>query len=168
MRLWYSFNRVAYCARRREWSRLHPGVVSAQQNERRRQNPEKYLLKERAWRAALLKRHPARNLFLKARLRARKLQVPFALKETDLVIPSVCPVLGLKMRVGGRRSDCFPTLDRVVPALGYTAENVRVISWLANRLKSNALPDQLWRIARYAEDAVAEQREHLSPILQTG
>jgi len=41
------------------------------------------------------------------------------------------------MQLSGKRSRNSPSLDRVVPERGYTADNVRVISDHANRLKSD-------------------------------
>lgn len=76
-----------------------------------------------------------------ARQRARSALVPFDLREDDFEIPKTCPVLGIELCHGqGRRgpNDRSPTLDRIVPTLGYVRGNVIVVSWRANRLKSDA------------------------------
>jgi len=65
-----------------------------------------------------------------------------------------CPVLRILMKrnVGGRGStDLSPTLDRIVPALGYVKGNVVVISKLANTIKSNATPQQIRAVADWYE-----------------
>lgn len=84
--------------------------------------------------------------------------IPFNLDVVDVVIPDVCPVLGIKLEWGcGRRQlDKSPTIDRVVPGSGYTKGNVKVISWRANRIKSDATPLELKAVADYATD-------HLTP-----
>jgi hypothetical protein len=51
----------------------------------------------------------------------------------------------------GRPSDNSITLDKIDPKLGYAAGNVALISWRANRLKSNATPDELQQLADYAK-----------------
>jgi hypothetical protein len=96
--------------------------------------------------------HPRRVMLKLARQRARAAGVPFALRETDFDIPRVCPVLGIELehRRGKRGpADCSPTLDRIVPSLGYVPGNVIVISWRANRLKSDAVMSELTRIAEF-------------------
>jgi hypothetical protein len=93
--------------------------------------------------------HPRRIMVKHARQRARAASVPFDIHEGDFEIPSVCPVLGIALCHGrGRRgpTDSSPTLDRIVPALGYVRGNVIVVSWRANRLKSDATIDELARI----------------------
>jgi len=44
------------------------------------------------------------------------------------------------------------SLDRIVPSKGYTKENVRVISYKANTIKSNANLDDLRRVVAYLEN----------------
>jgi hypothetical protein len=52
--------------------------------------------------------------------------------------------LGFKQGLAGNST---PSLDRMDPNLGYTDDNVRVISMRANQIKSNATPEELLRIA---------------------
>lgn len=91
-------------------------------------------------------------MFLAARKRARIVGVPFDLDVTDIEIPARCPVLGMPLTLHhGRRGprDSSPTLDRVVPSLGYVRGNVIVVSWRANRLKSDATMEELSRIVEW-------------------
>lgn len=89
-----------------------------------------------------------------ARTRADLEGLPFDIGFEDLVIPSVCPVLGIPMEFGGLRSPYTPSLDRIIPLLGYTKGNVRVISWRANKLKSDATLFEIERIALYMKGAI--------------
>lgn len=77
----------------------------------------------------------------RARHRAKLKAIPFDLAKEDINIPEVCPVLGLPLKLNkGGRSGFFsdsPALDRIRPELGYVKGNVRVISSLANRIKSD-------------------------------
>jgi len=99
----------------------------------------------RACRACDLARQTARNdanpqqmLWANAKKRARRYGVPFTITPEDIVIPEVCPVFGTPLarkRRGGPGPDS-PTVDRVVPALGYIPSNIAVISCKANALKN--------------------------------
>lgn len=82
---------------------------------------------------------PERSMLRAARKRAKQLNIPFNLSEEDIVIPEYCPVLGIKIgrneKVSGPSS---PTLDRIIPELGYVKGNVAVISKRANTIKNDA------------------------------
>lgn len=92
----------------------------------------------------------AYTMFYDARKRAQHMGLPFDLDPDLIEVPDRCPVLGTEMRSGGPR-DSAPTLDRVIPSLGYIRSNVRVISFRANRLKSDATVDELRKILAYME-----------------
>lgn len=66
-------------------------------------------------------------------------------------VPSLCPALGSKMHVGTRSNiENSYSIDRTVPEVGYVSGNVDVISNRANRIKSNALPDEILAVAVYS------------------
>ena len=83
--------------------------------------------------------------------RARKAGVPHAITKSDIIIPDVCPVLGIPLYPGTGRGPQHnaPSLDRIVPELGYVPGNVQVISHLANSMKRDATPDQLRLFAEW-------------------
>ena len=74
-------------------------------------------------------------LFNGARGRARKNDIPFDIEPKDIIIPTHCPILGTKLIPGDRPN--APSLDRIIPDRGYTKDNIQVISYRANMLKSN-------------------------------
>lgn len=95
-----------------------------------------------------------RRLLYGSRVRAKRLALPHTLTLVDIVIPSFCPILGVPLvRVPGKQSPHAPSLDRVVPSLGYVPGNVRVISQRANTLKSNMSIDIVRALLRYLEEA---------------
>ena len=94
---------------------------------------------------------PIKYLLIDARRRATAKGLEFDLRIEDIVIPERCPVLGIKLQVGGNNRECSPSLDRIDNNLGYTASNVRVLSFRANRLKADATPDELRAILAYVE-----------------
>lgn len=66
-------------------------------------------------------------------------------------LPTHCPVLNIPLRylAKGYRQDNSPSIDRIDSNVGYLPENVHIISWKANRLKSNATPEELRLVAAY-------------------
>jgi hypothetical protein len=93
-------------------------------------------------------------MFYDARKRAIALGLPFLIEPEHIVIPERCPVLGFPLTTDGPR-DTRASLDRIVPSLGYVPGNVRVISFRANRIKSDATPDELRAVLAYSEGVCA-------------
>ena len=88
-------------------------------------------------------KNPAARLLWSCRHRATQLGLPCDLMEEDIIIPTHCPVLGIELNHRTARRDApraanSPSVDRRIPALGYVVGNIQVISWRANRLKSDA------------------------------
>ena len=94
---------------------------------------------------------PEYCMFYDARKRALKNDIPFNISPEDIVIPETCPVLGIELHFGKER-DSTPSLDRIVPSLGYVTGNIQVISFRANRIKSDATVEELQKIIKYMED----------------
>jgi hypothetical protein len=94
---------------------------------------------------------PRKRILLSARKRhAKRFSGDCNLTIDDIVIPDVCPVLGLPLTVVGyKRSPNSPTLDRIDNSKGYVRGNIRVISWRANNLKSDATLGEALAIYEY-------------------
>jgi hypothetical protein len=92
---------------------------------------------------------PTQPLVERARKRAQSRGLAFAITRDDIVVPLICPVLGIELKIGGKRSANSPSLDRIDPASGYVPGNVRVISDRANRLKGPRSLADLERLAEY-------------------
>lgn len=103
---------------------------------------------------------PNSMLYHLAKQRAKKSGLEFNLSKEDIVIPSVCPVLGIELRsnVGGKTAiDNSPTLDRIHPKIGYIKGNIIVISALANRIKSSANYRQILTVGRWLKGLTENQ-----------
>lgn len=88
-----------------------------------------------------------------AKFRAKRDGVPCTIKPEDIVIPKTCPALGIPLKQGNRRNHAnAPTLDRIIPELGYVPGNVRVISHRANLIKNNATLEELNKLVSYLYD----------------
>lgn len=87
-----------------------------------------------------------------ARARAKKLELPFTITIDDIVIPNFCPILGIELKKGeGKSHDNSPSLDRIIPSLGYVPGNIQVISYRANRIKNDATLDELRKLVAHLE-----------------
>lgn len=92
-----------------------------------------------------------RGLLYRAKHRAKYLGVAFTLTDEDIVIPSHCPALGIRLSFGDshkERKDA-PTIDRIHNGKGYTPDNIVIVSWRANWLKNNATIDELRLLAKF-------------------
>lgn len=88
------------------------------------------LQQSRAWIASNLERH----ILHRARARARKTGLDFDLDLADIVIPDLCPELGIPLeRLAGFASPGTPSIDRIDNSRGYVRGNVRIISFRANQ-----------------------------------
>lgn len=91
---------------------------------------------------------PERQILIKAKQRAAIKNVDFEITIDDILITDECPLLGIPLIISkGHPSQNSPTLDRIIPDLGYVKGNVWVISHKANRIKNNATLPELERIA---------------------
>lgn len=86
------------------------------------------------------------------RSRAKRRGLEFDLTLEDIAYPASCPILGIPLepRRGqrGPSAQC-PSVDRLDNSRGYTRDNIRVISYKANRLKSDMTVEQCERLLAY-------------------
>ena len=102
---------------------------------------------------------------VRARSRAKTLGIPFTIKKEDLFLPKHCPVLGVRLspnisRTGknhGQPSPNSPSLDRIIPHLGYIPGNVIIISQRANTIKHNATPDEILAVGNFYKNLEQER-----------
>ena len=117
------------------WLKANPDARRRTQLKQRSKDPKNY------W---------ATSTFQNARKRALRKGVPFELSKQDVyaLAGEACPVFGTKFDfVGnGRIVPESPSLDRIVPSLGYVHGNVVIISMRANTIKQNATADEIQRV----------------------
>lgn len=102
-----------------------------------------------AARKKFLRKHdPVVMMLGSSKVSAKTRGLPHTIKRADLPLPTHCPVLGVRLGVCGK-DDNSPTIDRVDNLAGYIPGNVRVISWRANRLKSNGTLEEFEKIVTY-------------------
>lgn len=120
-----------------------PSLAVQKQQEWKRNNMERYLVQS-------------------ARARAKKYGIPFEITHVDLVVPLRCPYLDIELSPFSGWST--PSLDKIIPELGYVKGNVQVISTLANTMKNQASIDQLLTFAhaviRLHSPRIEAEQEH--------
>lgn len=93
------------------------------------------------------RKNPIPNMIQSSRERAKKKGIEHNLTNTDIIIPKVCPVLGIPIIVGeGKPTPNSPSIDRIDNTKGYTKDNIIIVSWRANDLKRNATIEELEKI----------------------
>lgn len=131
----------------RTYRKEHPDRVSAARAKNRAKTP--------------LSVHLHRN----AKYRAAKSGIEFTIQPSDIQIPRTCPVLGIVLARNKVKGWCdsSPTLDRKDSSQGYVPGNIRVISWRANKLKSDGTLQEFERIVEYIrrDDAKRQNAEEV-------
>lgn len=108
------------------------------------------------------------QLYTHAKQRTRREQqegkgTPFNIEIEDVIIPDKCPILGININqeVRGFRADESPSIDRLVPELGYVKGNIHVLSWRANRIKNNGSLEDWKKLVEWS------RREKMSSLFQS-
>ena len=94
-------------------------------------------------------RNPRQRILWRAKHSAKKKNLDFSLTLDDIIIPQICPYLGVVLTTGYQgRDDCRASIDRKDSTKGYIKGNIQIISQLANKMKSNANTEQLIKFAK--------------------
>jgi len=84
---------------------------------------------------------------------ASKRGIAFDLSVSDLneiSFPITCPVLGIPLRFNrGKVKDDSYSVDRMDSSKGYTVDNIVIVSYRANKLKSDATLEELKSITAF-------------------
>jgi len=110
---------------------------------------------KREWRKSVTGRQ--NRMLQGAKHRARRKGVTFTLTIEDIrrEWSDICPVLNVPMETG---TNTVHSLDRINPALGYVPGNVRVISFRANTIKSDATLAEVLAVAEYLKRETGQQK----------
>jgi hypothetical protein len=87
-----------------------------------------------------------KNLLCIAKKRSEKFGLEFNITVDDLPLPTHCPLLSIKINYAARGKggqDDSPSIDRIDNSLGYIKGNVWIVSWRANRIKSNSSLEEI-------------------------
>jgi hypothetical protein len=144
------FSPVAAVSQPRQRLTLSEDEKEYRRAKRRKMNRRQH----RTYNKAHYRAHIERHLVSAAKQRAKRKGVPFTITAADVRIPAQCPILGIplfsKRGKGPGAGPNSPTIDRIIPALGYVKENIVVISHKANTIKTNAEPEQILRVGQFS------------------
>ena len=94
--------------------------------------------------------------WLNTMLVAKKVPKELRRKLLDIIeLPDVCPALGVPLNYAGTgqegwsRKDDSASIDRIDSSLGYVEGNMQIISWKANRIKSNATEEEVFMVGEF-------------------
>lgn len=109
---------------------------------------KKYKKRKKEYRKKRQNQDPRIQMLVSAKVRAKQLSLPINISIEDIIVPKVCPLLEIPLfrkpyGEGGSFCPNSPSLDRIIPSLGYVKGNIRVISMKANAMKYNATPEEL-------------------------
>lgn len=96
--------------------------------------------------------NPIKSLLQMIRSRCNREGIPFDLTPEDFTIPERCPALGIPLIYNPQhnvRPQTGLSFDRIIPSKGYVKGNVRIISFRANRIKSDASLEELKALLDY-------------------
>jgi hypothetical protein len=140
------------------WKREHRRKRGLQKCGRKENTEEQNILAkekrkewEKEWRTEYNKINPQKKLLWAAKKRAKEKNLPFNITEDDIIIPKVCPYLGIEFTDNAKRGTDRKTvmsLDRIIPELGYVKGNIEVISHRANTMKSASTKEELILFAK--------------------
>lgn len=105
---------------------------------------------------------PEWKMHQRAKQRCKQTGREFSIEVSDIVIPDVCPILGIELNLNSGRSGAYrnsPSLDRIDNTKGYTKDNIQVISQLANAMKCHASNEELHQFAKWVLQNVKTKGE---------
>lgn len=154
---WYAANKEAKDRQNKAWAAAHIEEVSRSSKRWYEANRDKHLERskkyneehpeERAsWAKALKKRMQEHTpeRYIVGRLKARNRKGRCNLAAEDIIIPAMCPLLGIPLQFAkGQPKLNSPSVDCIDPTKGYVKGNVWVISKMANTMKSCASKSEL-------------------------
>lgn len=100
-----------------------------------------------------LKPPEIKTIYKRLQQSAKKRNIKFTLTMQDLyhlAFPISCPILGipLKWHIGKPKDDSY-SFDRIDSSLGYSIDNIQIISFKANRSKNNLSSEELSKFGMY-------------------
>lgn len=95
----------------------------------------------------------SKEIYNRLKQSAKKRNIDFNITIPDLnniSFPITCPVLGipLKWNRGTPKDDSY-SFDRKDPSLGYSIDNLEIISYKANRCKNNLTEEEMKLFCQY-------------------
>jgi len=102
-----------------------------------------------------------KTLWTQLKASAKKRGIPFNLTPNDIDtigIPITCPVLNIPLHFHRHKAlDDSISFDRIDSTKGYSVDNLIIVSYRVNKLKSNATLDEMKQIVVFYEEILKEK-----------
>lgn len=122
------------------WRAENSDLLKEKAKQFRANNPEK--VKNRKKQSRI--RNIQQAILTSCRNTAKAKNIAFTLKKEDIIIPEKCPVFGIKLKFNNNHpNESSPSVDRIDNNVGYTKENIIIVSWKANRLKRDSTFEEM-------------------------
>ena len=149
---YYWENKEALSEHRQKYYWKNPEVFKERSRKYYWENKEAVIKQNKKYR----QENPETWMTSGAKKRAENKNIPFNINKEYVkkIWPkdNKCPALNIEFNRGVKKTiDSSPSLDRIVPELGYIKGNVQIISMLANRIMTSATPEQVMSVAKYYE-----------------
>lgn len=117
--------------------------IKRDKRQERKENGEEVRERDKRYRTKNFKK----QMFKRARQRAKENSLEFNITVDDIIVPEKCPILNILLSIGNKkREDNSPSIDRINNNKGYIRGNIIIVSWRANNLKSDASIDELEKL----------------------
>lgn len=156
----YEANKESIKAKRKKYYEENKSKIKSTVSDYRKANPEKIKSCAKSHREsnkekiAKAKRTARNNNFEKAiytqaKRRAALKGIEFNISLNDIIIPEMCPLLGVPFIPGTKNNYKYtPSIDRVDNTKGYIKGNIRIITMLANSMKNSASEKELLNFSK--------------------
>lgn len=154
---YYKKNREVIRARAKKHYEENKEDILRREREKRWEDIESY----REYQKKRRRKNPLHSILQRKKAYALKKGIEFNLKPKDIIVPEFCPILGI--RLAGpleepKENEDKYNIDRIDPNKGYTPDNVWVISRKANLIKTNATPEEIFKVGLYLLNKQKEER----------
>jgi len=136
------------CCYRERYLRKHAQIRKSQKRYYVANRP-KLIAQSNEWRERQHQTKPWAPLLGTAKYRAKKEGLPFNLTAEWALATwkGVCEISGIPFVLNKRRSVFSPTIDKIIPKLGYEQNNCRFVLFGVNALKYNSADADMYAIA---------------------
>lgn len=109
-------------------------------------------IKQSVYNKTYWKKYPEKYKLKRLRTVARRKGLDFNITEEDIVVPEICPILGIPLVSSSIGWDpANPSVDRIDNSKGYIKGNVQIISHRANSIKRDLSLQQIENLYKYSK-----------------
>jgi len=154
---YYKKNREVIRARAKKHYEENKEKILKRERDKRREDIEGY----REYQREKRRKNSLPYVLSQKKSTAKEKSIEFNLEVEDIIIPEFCPILGVKLAgpyEEPKENEDKYNIDRIDPNKGYTKDNIWVISRKANMIKTNATPEEIFKVGLYLLNIQKEER----------